>query len=115
MFETIRQEFKLTRISLIAACISFIYITISTLYFLGGTLYYIEIHSINQLDNIARLIKFVSNACKNDFLSFFFEWGSLIPFGLMGFGTKGIVIGVILSFFVFWMVFNYIFCKIKLL
>ncbi|TAH27525.1 MAG: hypothetical protein EAZ07_01220 [Cytophagales bacterium] len=114
MFNTIRQEFRGNKISLIiSALLSFIYVSIAMLMLLGGTLYYHDIYVLGKINRTLILIKFV-----NDFFDgswyLLFQWGFLSSMIFKGFGTWGIVIGGVMSFLFFWKVFNYLIYRLLL-
>ena len=89
-----------------AVLLSFIYVSISILDLLGGNIFYKDLS----------LIKYVSNLLGGGDWHLLFQWGYLISMSLMvGFGIKGVIIGAVISYGIFWMVFRYLINKIIIL
>ena len=113
MIDTIRQEFRGNKISLIiSALLSFIYVNIAILTLLGGTVFYHDIYMLGKVNRTLILIKFVHDFFEGGWWDLLFQWGYLTSMTFMGFGTWGIVIGAIMSYLFFWKVFNYIIYKL---
>ena len=114
MFDTITQEFRGNKISLIiSALLSFIYVSIAMLMLLGGTLYYHDIYVLGKINRTLILIKFVNDLFDGSWY-LLFQWGFLTSMTFIGIGTWGIVIGGIMSYLFFWKVFNYLIYKLLL-